>query len=120
LNTKINIPLRGEIWNVNLDPTVGAEIKKTRPALVISSDAVGRLPIKLVAPITEWKQGYAGNIWHIKIDPDNQNNLGKVSVIDVLQIRGLDYQRFIKLIGKASAQIIEEVATALAAVVESQ
>lgn len=120
MSAKINIPIRGEIWELKLDPTVGAEIKKNRPVLVISSDSVGRLPIKLVAPITEWKQTFAGNIWHIKIDPDIQNNLGKVSVVDVLQVRGVDYQRFIKLIGKASPQIIEEVVTALAAVVEYQ
>jgi len=41
---------RGDIWRVNLDPTVGAEIKKSRPVAVISSDAIGVLPIKLVAP----------------------------------------------------------------------
>ncbi len=44
---------RGEIWVVNLDPTIGAEIRKARPVIVISSDAVGVLPIKLVAPLTE-------------------------------------------------------------------
>jgi len=40
---KIN---RGEIWKVNLDPTIGAEIRKTRSVVVVSSDAVGVLPIK--------------------------------------------------------------------------
>ena len=50
-------PKRGEIWRVNLDPTIGAEIKKIRPVIVISSDAVGKLPLKLVVPITEWKAG---------------------------------------------------------------
>ena len=48
-------PKRGEIWLVNFDPTVGAEIRKIRPAVVISSNAADRLPIKLVAPITDWK-----------------------------------------------------------------
>ena len=47
------LPKRGEIWLVNFDPTVGAEIKKVRPAVVISSDSVGKLPIKLIAPITD-------------------------------------------------------------------
>ena len=47
---------RGEIWSVTLDPTVGAEVRKTRPVIVVSSDAVGVLPIKLVAPLTEWKE----------------------------------------------------------------
>ena len=55
LITNPNIPRRGEIWLVNFDPTVGAEIKKIRPAIVISSDSVGKLPIKLIAPVTDWK-----------------------------------------------------------------
>ena len=46
------LPKRGEIWLVNLNPTVGAEIHKTRPAIVISSDYIGKLPLKLVVPIT--------------------------------------------------------------------
>lgn len=120
LSSKINIPLRGEIWEVDFEPTVGSEIKKKRPALVISSDGMGRLPIKLVAPITGWDQKFIGNIWHVKIDPDSQNKLGKVSAIDVLQARGIDYKRLVKLIGKASPQIVEEVVAALAAVVEYQ
>jgi len=40
---------RGEIWKVNLDPDIGAEIRKTRPVVVVSSDAIGALPIRLVA-----------------------------------------------------------------------
>ena len=57
---------RGKVWIVNLDPTVGAEIRKTRPVVVVSSDDVGILPIKLVAPLTEWKARLAGNLWHVK------------------------------------------------------
>jgi mRNA interferase MazF len=38
---------RGEVWLVNLDPTIGSEIKKTRPAVIISSDLMGILPVKL-------------------------------------------------------------------------
>mgnify|MGYP002404015850 CR=1 FL=1 len=37
-------PNRGEIWMVNFDPSVGAEIQKTRPAAVINVAQVGRLP----------------------------------------------------------------------------
>ena len=57
-----SVPKRGEVWKVSFDPTVGAEIRKTRPAMVISSDAVGRLPIKLVVPVTVWKPAFAPNI----------------------------------------------------------
>jgi mRNA interferase MazF len=93
-------PKRGEVWLVNFDPTIGAEIKKTRPAIVISSDAVGRLPIKLIAPVTDWKDHYKHNIWHVRIDPDAHNGLSKPSAVDSLQLRGMDTQRFVRKLGK--------------------
>lgn len=89
-------PKRGEIWLVNLDPTVGSEIKKVRPVVVVNSDAVGKLPLRLVAPITGWDDSFEHNLWHVKIHPDKINGLGKASAVDVLQLRGLDTQRFIK------------------------
>jgi mRNA interferase MazF len=79
-----SIPKRSEIWLVNFDPTIGTEIKKIRPAIVISSDAVGKLAKKLAAPITGWKDYFIQNLWHIKLDPDAINNLTKVSAVDVL------------------------------------
>jgi mRNA interferase MazF len=50
---------RGDVWLINLDPTVGAEIKKTRPAVIVNDDAVGILPLRVIVPITEWKDRYA-------------------------------------------------------------
>ncbi|MDR1929048.1 MAG: type II toxin-antitoxin system PemK/MazF family toxin [Treponema sp.] len=41
---------QGEIWQINLDPTVGAEIQKTRPALIVNVDALGKLPLGIVQP----------------------------------------------------------------------
>ena len=54
-------PKRGEIWLVDFDPSIGADIQKTRPALVISMDAIGRLPLRMVVPITDWKPQYASS-----------------------------------------------------------
>jgi mRNA interferase MazF len=111
-------PRRGEVWLVNLDPTVGAEIKKTRPAVVISSDAVGRLPIKLVTPITDWKDHFVGNIWHVRIDPDLTNGLSKPSAVDALQARGLDLQRFIRKLGEVSSAMLDEIGLAICSIIE--
>jgi len=44
-----------EIWVVNLDPTIGAEIKKRRPCVIVNDDTVGVLPLKIIAPITDYK-----------------------------------------------------------------
>ena len=82
--------------------TVGTEIKKTRPALVVNSDKIGILPIKLVAPITAWKDYLASNVWLVKIFPNSSNGLTKVSAADLLQLRGVDTRRFIKKIGLIS------------------
>jgi mRNA interferase MazF len=116
--SSISPPRRGEVWLVNLDPTVGAELKKIRPAVVISSDAVGRLPIKLVAPITDWKDHYARNIWHVYIEPDSMNGLSKRSAVDALQLRGLDYQRFIRKLGEVSQTMLDEIGLAVSSVIE--
>lgn len=39
---------RGEVWLINLDPTVGAEIRKVRPAVIVNDDAVGILPLRVI------------------------------------------------------------------------
>ena len=113
-----NVPRRGEVWLINFDPTIGAEIKKTRPAVVISSDAVGRLPIELVTPITDWKDYFAGNIWHVRIDPDPLNCLSKPSAVDALQLRGLDLQRFVRKLGEVSPTILDEIGFAVCSIIE--
>jgi mRNA interferase MazF len=118
LNTNPTFPRRGEVWSINFDPTLGAEIKKKRPGIVVSSDAIGKLPIKLVAAITEWKARFTKNIWHVKIKLDSSNGLSKISAVDVLQLRGMDVQRFITKLGHISSTVMEEVAAALAAIIE--
>jgi mRNA interferase MazF len=51
--------LRGEVWRVNLAPTIAAEIKKARPVVIVNDDAVGILPLKVIVLITEWRNRYA-------------------------------------------------------------
>lgn len=111
-------PKRGEIWTVNFDPTVGTELRKTRPAVVVSSDAVGILPIKLVAPVTDWKAYFSANAWHVRIVPEPTNGLTKPSAVDVLQLRGMDTQRFIRRLGEVPAETMDEIVLAIGAVIE--
>jgi mRNA interferase MazF len=118
LSTNSECPKRGEIWLVNFDPTLGSEIKKVRPAVVLSSNATGKLPIKLIAPITDWKPYFSQNFWHIKIEPDTLNGLAKSSAIDALQLRGVDLQRFIRRLGKVADTKMSEITTTIATVIE--
>lgn len=118
MTTNIASPVRGEVWLVNFDPTIGAEIRKVRPAVVLSSDTIGRLPIKLIGPITDWKPSFANNIWHVKVEVDSSNGLAKTSAVDALQLRGVDKRRFIRKLGQLSQATVEEITIAVAAVIE--
>jgi len=58
---------QGEIWLINLDPAIGAEIKKTRPAIIMNDNSLGKLPLKIIIPVTEWKEKYGIAPWMVKI-----------------------------------------------------
>ena len=108
---------QGEIWQIGLDPAIGAEMKKTRPALIINVDALGKLPLKIIVPITDWKEHYENYPWMIKTIPTNQNGLVKVSAIDCFQIRSVSVERLITRIGSVEPEIISLVQEAVIKVV---
>lgn len=107
---------QGEIWLVSLDPTIGAEIKKTRPAIIVNDNTLGRLPLKIIVPVTDWKDRYSVALWMIKLIPDRQNKLTKESSADCFQIRSIAEERFVKKLGLVDNVIMDQIRKALAAV----
>jgi len=107
---------QGEIWLICLDSTIGAELKKTRPAIVVNDNSLGKLPLKIIVPFTDWKDHYKMAPWMVKISPDINNNLSKESAADCFQIRSLSEERFIKKIGKINSSELEEIKDALSKV----
>jgi mRNA interferase MazF len=71
-----------------------------------------------VAPITDWKEYFVPNIWHVRIAPDASNGLTKESAVDTLQLRGMDRQRFLRKLGQVSPATMEEIVLAIAAIIE--
>ena len=108
--------LRGDVWLINLDPTVGAEIKKTRPAVIVNDDAIGILPLKIIVPITDWKDHYTIALWMVRLEPNANNGLGKISAADAFQVRSISQERFIRRLGKLSDNEMREITKALAVV----
>ena len=104
---------RGEIWRINLDPSIGAEIRKTRPALILSVDAIGSLPLRVVVPITGWKDKFTQATWLVRIEPDSTNNLDKPSAADTFQVRSVSETRFVDLLGRVSATDMVQVEDAV-------
>lgn len=84
-------PRQGEIWWVNLDPTVGQEINKRRPALVVSPDDMNaHLGTVLVAPITSTHKPWPTRL-SIRLGQHN-------SSVALDQMRSLDRSRLVSLI----------------------
>ena len=84
---------RGEVYWVNLDPTVGNEVKKRRPAVILSPDEMNRsLPVVIVAPITSSKKSWPTRA-NIKLS-------GKAGQIMLDQIRTVDKIRLMKRIAE--------------------
>ncbi len=113
-------PKRGEVWRVNLDPTRGAEMQKTRPAVVISSNRLGRLPLRLIVPLTGWNEGYARLAWMAQVEATQENGLTKLSAADAFQTRGASLERFSDRLGTLSEETLAQIAKALALTVEYQ
>lgn len=111
---KAPTPGRGQIWLVDFDPAIGAEMRKARPAVVMSLDSIGRLPLRIVVPITDWKATYAGYPWFVELPPSPQNGLLKHSGADAFQVKSLSEHRFISQLGEVSPAQVDEIAEAIA------
>lgn len=109
---------RGEVWLVNLDPTVGAEIRKIRPAILVSSDLVGILPLRVIVPVTDWKDRYGVAPWMVRIEPTPANGLTKTSAADCFQIRSISTDRLVRKIGEVTAEEMEQIVQGIKLVIE--
>ena len=99
---------RGDIWLVNLNPTIGHEIKKSRPAVIIQNDLGNKYsPITIIAPITSQN---IEKIYPIEVILDRKNSgLEKISKVLLNQIRAIDKGRLIKKLGKIDYETLIKV-----------
>jgi mRNA interferase MazF len=109
---------QSEIWLIDLDPTKGAEIQKKRPAVIVNDDRLGKLPLKVIVPITDWKDRYGIAPWMVKIEPNASNGLSKTSAADCFQIRSLSQERLIKKLGYIDRNTLNEIKDAIAKVLD--
>jgi mRNA interferase MazF len=106
-------PERGQIWLVRFDPSVGDEIQKMRPAVVVSSSRLSRLRLRVVIPITGWQPRSDQIPWHYLLKANKMTRLDKDSAADALQIKSVSLDRFDRRLGQVSADDLEELASAV-------
>jgi mRNA interferase MazF len=100
-------PRQGEVWWVALDPVVGSEIAKTRPALIVSVDEINRAPARLciVAPITTTPRESA-----VRIELPRSEGSARVGYVEPYQIRTVSHDRLSSRIDAAGEGVRREVA----------
>lgn len=103
---------RGEIYLVQVDPTIGSEINKTRPALIIQNDVGNQYsPLTIVAPITS--QGLRKVYPTEVLMASKESGLSKDSKVLLSQIRTIDKSRLIKKMGTLSSRKMNQVDQAI-------
>lgn len=108
-------PLKGQIWRVSFDPAKGAEISKIRPALVMNVGKAGRLPLRMVVPITTGNVGFRSLFWIVEIIADAGNGLSHNSFADAFQFKSVSINRFRTQLGEIQSQaVIHDIASAIA------
>lgn len=111
---------RGEVWLVNLDPTVADEIRKIRPAVIASRDSVGVLALRVIVPITAWQVKFKDWDWLIRLDPNVSNGLDKPSAADTFQVRSVSTRRFVRQLGCLTDMDLERVSEGLKLVLDME
>lgn len=106
------VPKRGQVYVVTFDPTVGSEIKKTRPALILQNDIANRhSPIIIVAAITSKVDAmlYPTEV----LIPKGEGGLSTDSVVLLNQIRSIDKVRLLKKLGAVRTETMSQVDRAI-------
>lgn len=82
--------------------------------MVISENAIGRLRLKIVVPITEWKPRYANFPWFVHLAPTRANGLTKDSGADAFQVKSVSETRFLDRLGELTPGELDDIANAIA------
>ena len=108
----VSFPRRGEIYWVDLDPTVGSEIAKTRPCLVVSNDVGNQYSERvIIAPVTS---GSVSRVYPFEVlIPAGQGGVRTTSKVALDQIRTVDKQRLGRWVGMLPPGLMQAVDQAI-------
>jgi mRNA interferase MazF len=97
-------PRRGEVWCVRFD---------------VSGDSIGRLPLRIVVPVTDWQPAFAAFPWFVLLVATSASGLTKDSGADAFQVKSVSEARFVQYLGSIDAAQVDEIASAVALCVEA-
>ncbi|KAF0109580.1 MAG: mRNA interferase [Chloroflexi bacterium] len=112
---------RGEVWRMSLaasDPKRNAA--NTRAVVILSSDSLGVLPLKVIVPLTLWKNDYTSAPWMVRLPPVLNSGLDVPMSADALQVRSVSSGRLVERMGELPSALVAEIASAVSLVIEGK
>ena len=104
----------GDLYLVNLDPTMGDEMRKARPVVVLNPGHEKKLRLAIVAPVTSWKARWETHPFFLTIDPEARHGLEKKSTVDCFQLRALSHGRFVRKLGSLNRLEMDHIRSSVA------
>ncbi|OGP49047.1 MAG: MazF family transcriptional regulator [Deltaproteobacteria bacterium RBG_13_43_22] len=107
-----------DIYWVNLDPTIGDEIKKKRPVVILNEGHQKHLKLAIVVPITSWRSKLEENPFFVTLEPSQANRLTKKSLIDCFQVRAVSHHRFLEKLGQITEKQMDLIKKSLSLILD--
>ncbi len=106
-------PQPGEIWVIDFEPKRGAEQGKKRPGVVVNVDRAGKLPLRMIVPITHSQNRSDKHFWFVPIPANKTNGLTMDSEADAFQCKSFSLERFVFKVGSITDDQLLEIRKAV-------
>ena len=104
---------RGEIWELSLAKSRRAHAGQARRVVLISSDSLGVLPLRVVVPLVPWKSSFADVPWMVRIPPTLHSGLDETFAADALQVRSVMIPHLIRRVGELPRSLVDGIERAV-------
>ena len=110
---------RGEIWELSLAKSKRSHAAQIRRVVLLSSDSLGVLPLRVVVPLIPWQETFATVPWMVRIPPTLHSGLDSVLAADALQVRSVSTARLVRRVGELPDAIVDAIANAVNTVIDA-
>lgn len=109
---------RGEVWQMSVGKSPSAAEGDLRKVVIVSSDALGAVPLKVVVPLTPWKDDYTSAPWMVRLPPVLHSGLESQMAADALQVRSVSTSRLVRRLGEFPDSHVDQIAAAVSLILE--
>jgi len=110
---------RGEIWELSLAKSKRSHAAQIRRVVLLSSDSLGVLPLRVVVPLIPWQEAFVNVPWMVRIPPTLHSGLDSVLAADALQVRSVSTSRLDRRVGELPHPLVDAIGNAVKAILEA-